>query len=98
MKKLVNKGLPLDRTGAETIAAQGLAFLASDVARLSRFLALTGLDASGLRDRVDTPEMLSAVLEHLVHDESLLLIFSAEAGIAPERIGPALALLQASRP
>ena len=83
----------LDRETAETIAAQGLAFLAADAERLARFLALTGLQPSDLAARVGTGEVLGAVLSYLVADESLLLTFAANSHVAPETIGPALALL-----
>jgi len=79
---------------AEGIAAQGLAFLAEDSARFSRFLAVTGLTPDQIHAQVQTPEFLAAVLEHLVGDESLLLVFAANASVAPETVAPALALLQ----
>ena len=79
---------------AEGIAVQGLAFLAEDPVRLSRFLTATGLTADQIREQVDAPRFLSAVLEHLVSDESLLLVFAANASVAPETVTPALALLQ----
>ena len=82
------------REAAEGIAAQGLAFLAEDPARLSRFLAVTGLAPDQIRAQVEAPEFLAAVLEHLVSDESLLLVFAANTSIAPETVAPALALLQ----
>jgi hypothetical protein len=80
---------------AESIAAQGLAFLAAEPARLGRFLSLTGLTPGQVRARAGAPEILAAVLEHLVGDESLLLVFAASASVAPETIAPALAALQA---
>jgi Protein of unknown function (DUF3572) len=83
----------LDREMAETIAAQGLAFLAADAERLARFLALTGLQPADLAARVGAGEVLSAVLSYLAADESLLLTFAANSHVAPETIGPALALL-----
>ena len=78
---------------AESIAAQGLAFLAEDPARLSHFLTLTGVQPDEVRPRAGTPEFLAAVLEHIVSDESLLLVFAANGSIAPESIAPALAIL-----
>jgi hypothetical protein len=79
---------------AESIAAQGLAFLAADSARFGRFLSLTGLTLERVRARAGTPEILAAVLEHLEGDESLLLVFAAGASVAPETVAPALAVLQ----
>ena len=92
-----SKRQPIDRETAETIAVQGLAFLAEEPARIQRFFLVTGLDPSEIRARAGTPELLSAVLEHLAGDESLLLVFAASREIAPESIGLALRALQAAR-
>ena len=83
---------------AEAIAAQGLAFLAEDPARLSRFLTLTGIEPDELRAQVETPGFLAAVLDYIANDESLLLVFTANASIAPESIAPALHLLHGHGP
>jgi hypothetical protein len=83
-----------DREQAEALALQGLAFLAEEPPRLARFMALTGLDADALRRRAGSPEVARAVLEHLLGDESLLLVFAAAKAVAPETLAPALALLQ----
>ena len=85
----------MDAESAETIALSALAFLAEDVARLGRFLALTGLGPSELRQEARTPRIQAAVLGHLLQDESLLLVFAASHGIAPEFVAPAHALLEA---
>jgi hypothetical protein len=42
--------------------------------------------------------MAVAVLDHLLSDESLLLVFAAHAGVAPETIAPAHDLLVATMP
>lgn len=83
----------MDREAAETIAAQGLAFLAGDRARLHLFLQATGLEPGDLRARAGAPDVLLAVLEYLSGDESLLLVFAEACKIAPESIGRAAALL-----
>ena len=95
MSRLGKTQAPRDREAAEAIALQGLAFLAEEPQRLQRFVTVTGLDPAELRARADTPELLWAVLEHLAGDESLLLVFAASRGIAPEAIAPAILLLQA---
>ena len=79
---------------AEGIAAQGLAFLAEEPARFMRFLSATGLTPDQIREQVEQPGFLAAVLEHLVGDESLLLVFAANTSVAPETVTPALDLLQ----
>jgi hypothetical protein len=83
---------------AQTVALQALAFLAEDPRRWGRFLALTGLAVRDVRQRIASREVHCAVLEHLAADESLLLLFSANSAIAPDRIVKALALLQRAHP
>ena len=90
--------VPATREAAEAIALQGLAFLAEDAERLRRFVMVTGLDPGELRARAETAELLSAVLDYLAGDESLLLVFTSSRGIAPQSIAPAIALLEAPAP
>ena len=60
---------------AELIGVSALLFLAGDTDRLVRFLTLTGLGPAELRAEARSPRILAAVLEHLLQDESLLLVF-----------------------
>ncbi|MDX2257589.1 MAG: DUF3572 domain-containing protein [Hyphomicrobiaceae bacterium] len=75
-----------DLEQCETLGLAALRFLAADGARLGRFLAETGIGPAELRAAAGDAEVLVAVLEHLLADESLLLVFAAEAGVRPERI------------
>ena len=94
----MRKRQSMSREAAESIAVQGLAFLAEEPARMRQFFLVTGLDPGEVRARSGTPELLSAVLEHLAGDESLLLVFAASRKVAAESIGQAIALLQAPPP
>jgi Protein of unknown function (DUF3572) len=96
MLKSAPRSPRLDREAAETIAAQGLAFLSAEPVLLARFLALTGLQPADLKARLGTGELLAAVLSFLAADESLLLAFAANHNVAPETIGIALGVLDAS--
>jgi Protein of unknown function (DUF3572) len=98
MRKSGKKHPLIDLDAAEAIALQGLAFLAEDAARLQRFLMVTGLDPGEIRARAGTAELLAAVLEHLAGDESLLLVFAASRGIAPDDVAPAITRLQTGTP
>ena len=60
---------------------QALAFLAADDDRLSRFLALTGIQGGQLREIALTSHGLGAVLDYLLGYEPLLLEFAAEIGV-----------------
>lgn len=79
---------------AMTLALSALVFLGEDRARLVRFLDLTGLSPDELRQQAQSPDLLAAVLDHLLEDESALLVFTATAGIAPESIAPARDVLR----
>ena len=83
----------LNEEQAVEIGYAALAVLAEDLDRLTRFLNLTGVSPGQLRDRADDPAMLAAVLEHLLADESLLLTFTANAGVPPESAARLPALL-----
>jgi hypothetical protein len=74
------------REAAEALAIQALNFLATEPARLSRFLALSGLDPAAIRAAAAESDFLAGVLAHLGDDESLLVAFAAEAGVTPAEV------------
>lgn len=78
---------------AAALALKGLAFLASDPNRLVRFLQLTGMEADNLREQAGEEATLVAVLDHLLSDQSLLLVFAAGVPTPPERVEQARVLL-----
>jgi hypothetical protein len=77
---------PEAREQAETVALQGLAFLASEPTQLERFLSETGLAPDEIRANAGSREVLEAALTVLLNDEALLLTFAANAGIQPEDV------------
>jgi hypothetical protein len=77
------------REDAGPLALRALAFLAQDLERIERFLGLTGLDPRDVRALAGEPGFQLALLDHLAGDESLLLAFAEQEGIAPEAIGRA---------
>lgn len=81
---------------AASLALKGLYFLASDEARLTRFLQLTGIAPDELRAQAGEEATMVAVLDHLLSDQSLLLVFAAEMPVAPERVEEARVLLTGS--
>jgi len=84
-----------NQDAAEAVALQALGFLAGDGDRLSRFLALTGTGPAELRARAGDPVFLAGVLEHLLGDETLLLVFATEAAIPPATVAAAHDVLTA---
>jgi hypothetical protein len=73
----------LTRPRAETIALDGLAFLAGRPDDIARFLKNSGLDAAELRLRAGEPEVLRAVLDFLLTDDGLVTEFCGEARLEP---------------
>lgn len=78
---------------AETLGLTALAFLAEERQRLARFLGATGMSADALAAAAAAPATLAAVLEHLLGDESLLMVFAATRHLDAARIAPAARVL-----
>jgi hypothetical protein len=79
---------------AQSLAVSALAFIAADSDRLSRFLSLTGLGPDNLRTAAADPAFLGSVLDYLIADEALLVEFAADAGVKPETVARAHAVLR----
>lgn len=65
---------------------QALVFLAGDAELLSRFLALTGIEANQIRDAAREPGFLAGVLGFFLAHEPSLLKLSEGTGIDPAAI------------
>ena len=85
----------MNRPDAEEIAISALSFLAMDPGRLSRFLDLTWLAPSSIRQAANDKDFLLSVLDHIMQDDSLLLSFSETGGINPDDIVAAHGVLGA---
>jgi hypothetical protein len=84
-------------TGAEAAAAmavEALGWLAADEERLERFLALSGLGPQNLRQAAAEPRFLTAILDYLASNETLLLDFARENGHSPEEVAKAHTILR----
>ena len=68
---------------AEIIALKALGFLASDSERLQRFVDLTGLSLQAIRQSASEPAFLGGVLDHVLADQTLLLLFAEAAELDP---------------
>ena len=74
------------RDAAEALALEALSFLARDPDRIARFLANAGIRPHQLRQAAGEPGFLGAVLDHLMSDEPLLLMFTENAGLEPRAV------------
>ena len=84
----------LSRDEAEIIALKALGFLVSSPDRAERFLSLSGLAPEDLRSKAGDPHFLAGVIEHLLADELLLIMFCEDAGIDPRIPARAVAILR----
>jgi hypothetical protein len=73
----------------EVIALKALGFLAQDGERFQRFLNLTGIELHAIRDAAADPAFLGGVLDHLLGDQTLLLVFAESEDLAPEQVARA---------
>ncbi len=83
---------------AEILAISALSFLATDPDRLSRFLAVTGLESGDLRRAAAGAGFLPAVLDYLLADEALLVAFAADQRLDPALIAETRRSMVAGRP
>jgi hypothetical protein len=88
----------MQRASAETLALKGLAFLAGDGETLERFLEISGLNPDGLRERVDDPLLLAAVLDFVLGDDKILLAFAEEEAVDPKVVHAARRALPGAAP
>lgn len=89
----VSKSAKVSEEEAEGIAASAFAYLAGEPARLVPFMQASGLDIADIRARAASRDFLSAVLDYMTRDESLLLVFAAESALKPEHVVYAAYLL-----
>lgn len=79
----------LNRDDAEALAIDALGFLAADETRLVPFLGVTGLSLADIRQQAGSLEFLAGVLDFLMSDDSLLLVFASHKGLDPNLIAAA---------
>lgn len=72
-----------NREAASTAALCALGWSLAETPRAERLLALTGLAPDDLRERVDDPALLAAVLRFLEAHEPDLLACAAATGLSP---------------
>ncbi len=72
------------REEAERLSVAVLSFLAGEPAELARFLSLTGLTPRTLRAAAADPQFAGSVLDYLLGNEPMLLVFAERSGLPPD--------------
>ena len=68
----------------DVIAIQALTYIASNPDHAERFMSLSGIPLGDLRRAAADSGFLLGVMDYLVGDEALLLLFAADSGLTPE--------------
>jgi hypothetical protein len=82
-----------ENSGPDTVAVAALGWIASDPDMLSRFLALTGIEAGQIRQAAAEQGFLAGVLDFLLAHEPSLMAFCADSGIEAGAVQKARAVL-----
>ena len=85
--------MPFSADHAEVLGLKALSWLASSDELLPVFLGSSGASISDLRDRVNDPEFLGAVLDFLLMDDSWVVAFCDNEGVAYASLVEARAML-----
>ena len=83
---------------ARDIADAGFSHIAADAELIEALLAQSGSDVAGLRAMAARPEFAVFVLDFLLEQDQRVLDFAASAGIRPERVARARAVLGGGDP
>ena len=83
---------------ARDIADAGFSHIAADDELIEALLAQSGSDVAGLRAMAARPEFAVFVLDFLLEQDQRVLDFAASAGIRPERVQMARAVLGGGDP
>jgi hypothetical protein len=82
MKAALSHGRPkVLNDSAQIIALQALAWIVSDDDRLAALMANSGINPASLRSHAADPEVLGAVLDHLLGDDQMVIAFCDAHGL-----------------
>ena len=83
---------------ARDIADTGFSHIAADAELIEALLAQSGSDVAGLRAMASRPEFAVFVLDFLLEQDQRVLDFAQAAGLRPERVAMARAVLGGADP
>jgi len=83
----------MNRQNAEILALRALSWAATVEGALPRFVGQSGLQLDDLRRQAGNPELLAALLDFLLADDSLARTFCEEEGLESRQLHLARAQL-----
>ena len=93
MDPFARKRSRLSHADAEKLAIDALSFIAAEPGLLGQFAAVTGHTPATIRAEIASPDFLAGILDFLMSDESLLLVFANHQGIPPPEVMTARQML-----
>jgi Protein of unknown function (DUF3572) len=88
-----HKRAKVNREEAEAIAICALTYLSETPELMQRFLALSGIEASGIREAASEPHFFAGVLKFFLAHEPTLMAFCAARELEPQTVSAAMAEL-----
>ncbi len=82
----MRRGHRAEEPDAETIAIAALSYLATETDELARFLAVSGLEPTALRETATSPAFLIGLLDFILEDDRRVIALAEAQGIAPEAV------------
>lgn len=80
----------INREEAEAVAISALTYLSETPELMQRFLALSGIEASGIRHAAAEPHFFAGVLKFFLAHEPTLLAFCEARVIEPQSVSEAM--------
>jgi hypothetical protein len=71
---------------AEAIAIDALTFIVSSKEIAGRFIDVTGIDLSRIRDEATKPDFLRGVMHFIVESDELIVACASAVGVKPEEV------------
>lgn len=87
------KRTKMSREDAEAVAISTLTYLSETPDLMQRFLALSGIEASAIREAAAEPHFFAGVLKFFLAHEPTLMAFCAAREMEPRMVSGALAQL-----
>ena len=71
---------------AEAIAIDALTFIVSSAETAGRFIDVTGVDLSRIREEATKPDFLRGVMQFIIESDELIVACATAVGVKPEEV------------
>ena len=78
--------MKLSHFASEAIALDALTFIVSSEEIAGRFIDVTGIDLSRIRDEATKPDFLRGVMQFIIESDELIVACATAVGVKPEEV------------